>query len=127
MQLPDYILPAQLGDRPLGGARIQPEKRLQVAVLTDAVATFRRLDGIENPQARRLFAEAEAWFASDEADGPFTFVTVCDSLGLDPSYIRRGLREWPLHVEAISTRTSVRRDANGARHQVVLSRLRRVA
>ena len=56
-----------------------------VAVLTDAVATFRRLDGIENPRARRLFAEAEAWFASDEADGPFTFVTVCDSLGLDPS------------------------------------------
>ena len=66
---------------------------LQVAVLTDAVATFRRLDGIENPRARRLFAEAEAWFASDEADGPFTFVTVCDSLGLDPSYIRRGLSE----------------------------------
>ena len=57
MQLPDYILPAQLGDRPLGGARIQPEKRLQVAVLTDAVATFRRLDGIENPQ---LVAEIEA-------------------------------------------------------------------
>ena len=120
MQLPDYILPAQLEDRPLGGARIQPEKRLQVAVLTDAVATFRRLDGVENPQARRLFAEAEAWFASDEADGPFTFVTVCDSLGLDPTYIRRGLREW-------RPRTSVRRDANGARHQVLLSRLKRVA
>jgi len=36
---PESILPAQLDDRPFGGARIQPEKRLrlQVAVLADAV------------------------------------------------------------------------------------------
>jgi hypothetical protein len=38
---PDSILPAQLSDRPSGGARIQPEKRLQVAVLADAVLPFR--------------------------------------------------------------------------------------
>ncbi len=34
---PESILPAQLDDRPFGGAQIQPEKRLQVAVLADAV------------------------------------------------------------------------------------------
>ena len=34
---PESILLAQLDDRPFGGARIQPEKRLQVAVLADAV------------------------------------------------------------------------------------------
>ena len=34
---PESILPAQLDDRPFGGARIQPEKRLQVAVLAYAV------------------------------------------------------------------------------------------
>src|SRR5439155_15842959 len=34
---PDSILPAQLYERPFGGARLQPEKRLQVAVLADAV------------------------------------------------------------------------------------------
>ena len=28
---PESILPAQLSGRPSGGARIQPEKRLQVA------------------------------------------------------------------------------------------------
>src|SRR5713101_5298159 len=123
---PESILPAQLYDQPLGGARIQPEKRLQVAVLADAVLTFHRCAGDE--RARRLFAEVVAWFASDDADGPFTFITICDSLGFVPAYIRRGLRQWRAHVETSAEGTWwVRRDGNGARHQVVLPRLKRVA
>jgi len=125
---PDGILPAQLGDRPFGGARIQPEKRLQVAVLADAILTFHQKAGVERPRARRLFAEVDAWFASDDADGPFTFITICDSLGFDPAYIRRGIREGRMHVQAPADGTSSgRADRNGARHQVVLPRLRRVA
>ena len=125
---PDTVLPAQLVDAPLGGARIQPEKRLQSAVLADAVLTFHKWAGVERPRARRLFAEVDTWFASDDADGPFTFVTICDSLGFDPAYIRRGLRQWRTDVGATAAGTwSVRRDGNGVRHQVVLPRLRRVA
>ena len=120
---PETILPAQLVDQPLGGARIQPEKRLQVAVLADAVLTFRRWVDAEEPRARRLFQETEAWFASDDTDGPFAFVTICHSLGFDPAYIRRGLRRSHAHVEV----RAVRRDPNGARHRVVLPRLGRVA
>src|SRR5881628_2454346 len=123
---PESILPAQLDDRPFGGARIQPEKRLQVAVLADAVLMFHRWAGDE--RVRRLFAEVDAWFASDDADGPFTFVTICDSLGFDPAYVRRGLRRWRAYVEATAERKwSVRRDGSGSRHQVILPRLRRVA
>ena len=125
---PDSILPEQLGDRPFGGARIQPEKRLQVAVLADAVLAFRRWAGVEHPRARRLFGEVDAWFASDDADGPFTFVTICDSLGFDPTYVRRGLRQSRACVEATAERKwYVRRDGSGSRHQVLLPRLRRVA
>ena len=125
---PDSILPAQLGDGPLGGARIQPEKRLQLAVLADAVLTFHRWAGVAHPRARRLFAEVDGWFASDDADGPFTFITICDSLSFDPAYIRRGLRDWRAYLEAMATRKwSLRRDGTGSRHQVVLPRLRRVA
>ena len=125
---PESILPAQLGERPLGGARIQPEKRLQVAVLADAVLTFHRWAGVEHPRARRLFAEVDAWFASDDADGPFTFITICDSLGFDPAYVRRGLRQWRPYEEATAEpKWSVRRDGSGSRHQVMLPRLRRVA
>jgi hypothetical protein len=125
---PESILPAQLGDRPFGGARIQPEKRLQSAVLADAVLTFQKWAGAERPRGRRLFAEVDTWFSSDDADGPFTFITICDSLAFDPAYIRRGLRQWRTHVEASAEGTwPVRRDGDGARHQVVLPRLRRVA
>ena len=125
---PDTILPEQLGDRPFGGARIQPEKRLQVAVLADAVLTFQRWAGVADPRARRLFAEVDGWFASDDTDGPFTFIAICDSLSFDPAYIRRGLRDWRAYLEAMATRKwSVRRDGSGSRHQVVLPRLRRVA
>ena len=125
---PDGILPAQLYDRPFGGARLQPEKRLQVAVLADAVLTFHRWAGIERARAQRLFAEVEAWFASEDADGPFTFITICDSLNFDPTYIRRGLRHWRAYVRATAKRKrSFHRDGSGTRHQVVLQRLRRVA
>ena len=124
---PDSFLPAQLYDRPFGGARLQPEKRLQVAVLADAVLTFHRWAGDERARARRLFAEVEAWFASDDADGPFTFITVCDSLKYDPDYIRRGLRQWRSHLEATAKKKPpVRRDSNGDRHQVGLPRLPRL-
>jgi hypothetical protein len=125
---PDSILPAQLYDSSFGGARIQPEKRLQVAVLADAVLTFHRWAGDERARARRLFTEVEAWFASDDADGPFTFITICHSLKFDPSYIRRGLRQWRAHLEATAKpKRSLRRDGNGTRNQVVFPRLRRVA
>ena len=125
---PDSILPEQLADRPFGGARIQPEKRLQVAVLADAVLTFQRWAGVADPRARRLFAEVDGWFASDDTDGPFTFIAICDSLSFDPAYIRRGLRDWRTYLEAMAERKwSVRRDGSGSRHQVVLPRLRRVA
>ena len=118
---PEAVLPAQLSERALAGARLQPEKRLQVAVLADAVLTFHRLAGRERARARRLFTEVEAWFASDDADTPFTFIGICESLKFDPGYIRRGLNA------AGTTKRFLRRDGNGTRHQVVLPRLRRVA
>ena len=125
---PESILPAQLYDQPLGGARIQPEQRLQVAVLADAVLTFHRCAGDKRARARRHFAEVDAWFASDDPNGPFTFITICDSLNFDPTYIRRGLRHWRAYVDATANRKrSLQRDGNGTRHQVVLPRLRRVA
>ena len=125
---PESILPAQLYERPFGGARIQPEKRLQVAVLADAVLSFHRWAGDKRTRARRLFAEVEAWFASEDADGPFTFMTICLSLKFEPSYIRRGLRQWRANLEATGKqKRPLRRDSSGTRHHVGLSRLRRVA
>ena len=125
---PESVLPAQLYDRPFGGARIQPEKRLQIAVLADAILTFHRWAGDGRARARRRFAEVDAWFASHDTAGPFTFITICHSLKFDPDYILRGLRHWRAHLDATAQRKrSIRRDGNGSCLQVVFPRLRRVA
>jgi hypothetical protein len=126
---PESILPCQLGDRLFGAARLQPEKRLQLAVLQDAVLTFHRLLSIGGHRPARRFAEVETWFGSDDTGGPFTFVTICDTLNLDPEYIREGLRRWRARTAiAANRRPRFRRDAIGTRYRVVVARpLRRIA
>ncbi len=56
---PDILLPCQLGDGLFGGARLQPEKRLQLAVLEDAILTFERSVGVDGARPRRLLAEVD--------------------------------------------------------------------
>src|SRR5438046_9931643 len=98
--VPDSVLPSQLGDGPFGGARLQPEKRLQLAVLEDAVLTFERCAGVDGARPRRLLAEVDACFASDATDWPFEFVTICHTLTIAPDYISRVLRHSLTRPEA---------------------------
>ena len=91
---PETILPAQFFDRVQIDASLQPEKRLMLAVLEDGVGTFQKYCGASTRRARRLFAEAEEWFASDDMGWPFSFPSICQSLNLEPEYIRRGLQRW---------------------------------
>jgi hypothetical protein len=91
---PETILPSQYFDRVQIDASLQAEKRLMLAVLEDAVGTFQKYAGVSGRRARRLFAEAEEWFSSTDAQWPFAFVNICQALSLEPEYIRRGLRRW---------------------------------
>ncbi|TMB20564.1 MAG: hypothetical protein E6J59_08195 [Deltaproteobacteria bacterium] len=118
---PETVLPCQLGDALFDTARLQPEKRLQLAVLQDAVLTLHRCVGNDGSRARRLVAEVDAWFASDATDWPFAFVSICHTLNLDPAYVRTGLPRWRARLEAeADRRLPFRRDQNGTRHQVRL-------
>jgi hypothetical protein len=67
---------------------LMPEKRLVLAILTEAIATYRRCAHARSNKGRRLFREAAHWFASEATDLPFAFVSVCDVLGLDPDAVR---------------------------------------
>ena len=91
---PETILPVQFFDRVEIDASLQPEKRLMLAVLEDGVGTFQKYCGASSRRARRLFMEAEEWFASDDVEWPFAFGSICQALGLEPEYLRRGLRRW---------------------------------
>ena len=70
---------------------LEPLKRLMLAVLDLAVSDFRTYAAVPTKRGKRLFADVDAWFSSSAA-GPFEFETICDAIGRDPDYIRRGLR-----------------------------------
>jgi hypothetical protein len=115
----DSVLPCQLGDRLFGATRLQPEKRLQLAVLEDAVLMFHRFAGAETTRARNRLNEVRAWTSSEDTSWPFAFQAICQSLNLDPDYVRGGLLEWHHHPPpAIRRKPFFRRNVGGDRHQV---------
>jgi len=120
------VVPIQFLDRTFHGAALQPEKRLQLAVLADAAATYTRSAPSAADTDNTVFVEVEEWFASESAAGPFSFVGICDSLGFDPAYIRRGLRMTGLQLGGRIGRRVARRIA-GSRTRVRGPRIRRVA
>ncbi|MEO8604028.1 MAG: hypothetical protein ABI629_15740 [bacterium] len=109
----DAILPAQFFDA-LADPRCEPEKRLMVAVLEEAISSL--LHGQAGSDERRAVArEADRWFASDDCRAPFAFGTICDILDLDIGRVRHALAGW---LERRRTFQRPRLQAGRGRHQV---------
>ena len=70
--------------------KLEPVKRLMLAVLERAVVDYRTYATVPTARGRRLFTEIDAWFRSP-AGGPFDFETICQATGLDPDFVRKGL------------------------------------
>jgi hypothetical protein len=125
---PETILPSQLLDTSHLGAARQPEKRLMLAVLEDAIATFQRTMSATSRRARREFDEVRAWLASDDTAWPYAFLNVCHVLGFDPDYLRGGLARWleratarPVGAKVVPIRYAFRR-ISGSRTRAVVPR-----
>lgn len=86
----------------------QPEIRLMLAVLEDAINCYQDNVFATNKKRVQLFKEAEEWFMSDEASWIFSFVSVCSILNLEPDYFRLGIRRWVAKQK--STRKNLLRD-----------------
>ena len=88
------VLPEQFYDPSTSLASRRPEAELMRAVLEDALLCFQK--GLAHPGRRvqRLAREAEEWLFSDDDSWPFSFVSICAVLGLEPAYLRQGLRSW---------------------------------
>lgn len=92
--VPDVLTPEQYYDARRDDSAIAPVKRLMLAVLEDALRCFQNNADAKNGSRKRLFAEAEQWLCGEDGDGPFAFDTVCETLGIDPGFLRSGLRNW---------------------------------
>ena len=91
---PDTLLPSQFFDRIRRRSEHDGERRLMIAVLEDAVDVYRKQAGARDARAQQLFHEAEEWIEDPDQTWLFSFQNICDVLGLDADYLRRGLRVW---------------------------------
>jgi hypothetical protein len=78
------------------------------AVLDDALRCYQGRVVRTTRRARRLAQEAEAWLFDNDERWPFSFVNVCRALGLDPDYVRRGLRQWSQRPASVPYKTQRR-------------------
>ena len=91
---PDVLLPAQFFATLRRKGPQEPEKRLVIAILEDAVDCFRKHLWARDHKARQLFEDSEAWILSEDREWPFSFENICELLDLNPEYLRRGLLTW---------------------------------
>ena len=122
----DTILPEQYFERIGSEHSAFPEKRLMLAVLEDAVATFQRYVDARNRRGQRLFREAEEWVLSDDTEWPFAFENICHTLDIEPDFLRRGLSRWKERQLSRTTNGGARvyrfpfRRVNGSRHSITV-------
>jgi len=91
---PDTLLPSQFYAALRRKTEQEPERRLAVAVLQDAVECFQKYMDARDRKTRQLYLDAETWILSADRSWPFSFDNICDLLQIDPEYLRRGLLQW---------------------------------
>jgi hypothetical protein len=104
---PDTLLPDQYLDTFRRKLHLEPEKKLMLAILEDAIACFQKYVVAQDSKGKALFHESEDWIMEAAGDGIFAFDAVCEALGLHPDYVRRGLAEWKARARAQRTQARV--------------------
>ena len=73
---------------------LEPEKHLLLAILEDALSCYRKNVFARTAKKQAAFREAEEWILATGDERFLSFESVCGVLGIEPSYLRRGLAEW---------------------------------
>jgi hypothetical protein len=109
-------LPTLLGSGEPRVSAYNGTKGLLLAVLEDGIRSY--LSPVKDIQA-----EAEYWVSSGRQRSPFCFVVICETLGLEPTAVRRALehlRKQRVHPGRVigRTRPNVRRAHRVTQRQV---------
>src|SRR4051812_30127117 len=105
---PDILLPNQYFAAFRRGRAVEGERRLMLAVLEDAVDSYRKHVGACDPREQACFLEAKEWFSSDDRTWLFAFENICDVLEMNADYLRSGLDRWRRAVALTPQQTAVR-------------------
>jgi hypothetical protein len=91
---PDILLPNQYFAAFRRGRVVEGERRLMLAVLEDAVDSYRKHALACDPREQASFLEAREWFLSTDRSWLFAFENICDVLEMNADYLRSGLDRW---------------------------------
>ena len=91
---PDTLIPQEYLETFKRRTHLQPEKRLMLTVLEDGVACFQKYATAQDTRGKRYFQETEAWVLEEPSERLFSFDNICETLGLNGDYLRRGLMAW---------------------------------
>jgi hypothetical protein len=70
----------------------EPEHRLIIAVLQNAVECLEKYRSATDRPRRRLFRDAQQWFLASAVDWPYSFEAICAELDLDADAVREHLK-----------------------------------
>ncbi|HEY2988793.1 MAG TPA: hypothetical protein VGL11_13765, partial [Candidatus Binatia bacterium] len=87
----EVAMPGRYWEALRGKAPLEPERKLMLAVLEEAIHTYRQ----NILTSRRLLREVETWLFDNQADDPFSFQAICDALDLSAECVRRGILRAP--------------------------------
>ncbi|MGE5218260.1 MAG: hypothetical protein ACM3SP_14765 [Chloroflexota bacterium] len=91
---PDAVLVTQFFEDRRCKTTLEPEKRLMLAVLEDALCNFQENYSARYGKRKQLFDDALRWFFEASDDWVFGFENICSVLEFNPEYIRKGLVRW---------------------------------
>jgi len=91
---PDSLLPVQYFENFRRKVQTEPEKRLLLAVLEDALACYQKHFSSRGGRGMKMFRETEEWIFREDSNRPFCFTNICEVVGFDPQYVRQGLLKW---------------------------------
>jgi hypothetical protein len=121
----DTLLPAQYFDTFRRKSHLEPEKRLLLAVLEDAITCFQKYASARDSRGKALFMDAEEWIFAENQDWLFSFESACEVLGFHPKYVRAGLTAWKQNKLMQRPRAQVYRFSRRARKKPIFASSRK--
>ena len=103
----DVLLPLQYYETLRRSHQLESYKLLMFAVLKDAVDNYMNYLNSPTKKGQGRFREGEQWIDCEDKVWLFSFDNVCEALGIDPDYMRRGLHQWKARNAASPERTRV--------------------
>ena len=89
--VPDAALPSQFADIWHRTRAISPERALALAVLQEAVVDLEKYRFAKRRRQQRMFWEAYEWIVSNDRRWPFSYINLCELIGMDADSARKRL------------------------------------